>query len=370
MPPDLSRLLNPRSICVIGGDEASRVVEQCQRMNYAGAIYPVHPTRADIAGIPCFRSVTDLPEAPDAGFIGVRRELAVDMVRALAARGAGGAVCYASGFSEADEEGVALQKALVAAAADMPVLGPNCYGLVNYLEGVPLWPDQHGGVRVERGVAILSQSSNIAITLTMNRRALPLAVIVTLGNRACLGAAAVANALLDDTRITAIGLVLETLEDAPELAAVAARARARRIPLVTHKLGRSEQGARLTLTHTASLAGSKQSAAAFLQRIGIARTSSIPAFLETLKLLHTTGPLPGRSIASLSCSGGEAALMADALEGRRLQARALTPRQRDRIAATLNGLVNVSNPPGLPYLHLGRRAAPCRNLQRHARMRV
>ena len=344
MTADLTRLLSPRSICAVGGREAARVVEQCRRMGFAGPVYPVHPARAEMAGIPCYRSVADLPEAPDAAFVGVRRDRTIDMVRALAARGAGGAVCYASGFRESGEEGAALQAALVRAAGDMPILGPNCYGFVNYLDGAPLWPDQHGGRRRDRGVAIVSQSSNLAITLTMNLRAVPVAVVATLGNRAAVGAGAVTAALLDDGRVSAIGLLVETLEDAPALAAAAARARARRVPVVALKLGRSEAGARLTLSHTASLAGEDARAAAFLARVGIARAPSLPAFLEALKLLHVTGPLPGRDVASLSCSGGEAALMADALDGRRLRARPLTEAERGRVAATLNDLVTVSNP--------------------------
>ena len=344
MTADLTRLLSPRSICAVGGREAARVVEQCRRMGFAGPVYPVHPARAEMAGIPCYRSVADLPEAPDAAFVGVRRDRTIDVVRALAARGAGGAVCYASGFRESGEEGAALQAALVGAAGDMPILGPNCYGFVNYLDGAPLWPDQHGGRRRDRGVAIVSQSSNLAITLTMNLRAVPIAAVATLGNRAAVGAGAVMDALLDDGRVSAIGLLVETLEDAPALAAAAARARARRVPVVALKLGRSEAGARLTLSHTASLAGEDARAAAFLARVGIARAPSLPAFLEALKLLHVTGPLPGRDVASLSCSGGEAALMADALDGRRLRARPLTEAERGRVAATLSDLVTVSNP--------------------------
>ena len=342
--PDLSRLLKPRSICAIGGREAARVVEQCRRMNFAGSVYPVHPSAGEVEGLPSFRSVADLPEAPDAAFVGVRRDRTIEVVRALAARGAGGAVCYASGFRESGEDGVSLQAALVEAAGDMPILGPNCYGLVNYLDGALLWPDQHGGRRVERGVAVLSQSSNLAITLTMNHRAVPLAVVVTLGNRALVGTAAVLDALLDDDRVTAIGLLVETLEDAPALAAAAARARARRVPVVALKLGRSEAGARLTLSHTASLAGADDRADAFFRRAGIARAPSVPAFLETLKLLHAVGPLPGRAVASMSCSGGEAALMADALDGCRLHARPLTESERARVGMTLNDLVTVSNP--------------------------
>ena len=344
MPTELSRLLNPRSICAVGGREAERVVEQCRRMDFAGPVWPVHPSREEMAGLPCYRSVEELPEAPDAAFVGVRRDRTVEVVRALDARGAGGAVCYASGFAESGKEGARLQAALVEAAGDMPILGPNCYGLVNYLDGAPLWPDQHGGLRRDRGVAIVSQSSNLAITLTMNLRAMPIAAVVTLGNRARVGTADALDALLEDGRITAAGLVVETLEDAPALAAAARKARERRIPLVACKLGRSEEGARLAVSHTASLAGSERSAAAFFRRAGIGRAHSLPALLEALKLLHAGGPLPGHDIASPSCSGGEAALMADALGGRRLRARPLNRAERERVGATLNDLVTVSNP--------------------------
>ena len=220
----------------------------------------------------------------------------------------------------------------------------TAHGLVNFMDGVSLWPDQHGGVRLDRGVAILSQSGNMAITLTMQRRGLPVAMLVTLGNRACLGAAAVIDALLDDHRITAIGLLLETLDDAPELAAVMARARQRCIPVVALKLGRSAVGAQLTISHTGSLAGADEAASLFLGRHGIARVASLPALLESLKILHAGGPLGGRTVASLSCSGGEAALMADALAQRRLTARPLAAAEGRMLQATLDDRVMVSNP--------------------------
>ena len=95
---------------------------------------------------------------------------------------------YASGFLEAADGGQ-LQRDLVEAAAGMPIIGPNCYGFINFLDGTPLWPDQHGGRRLdpaERGVAIVTQSSNIAISMTMQQRALPVAYMVTAGNQAQL----------------------------------------------------------------------------------------------------------------------------------------------------------------------------------------
>ncbi len=184
---DLSRLLRPRSIALLGGGWAVNVAAQLKKSGYTGAIWPVNPKRADILGIPCFPSLADLPGTPDAAFVGVNREASVDVIAALAAIGAGGATCFASGFAESEAEGTGgadLQGRLVAAAGDMPILGPNCYGFLNYLDNVTLWPDQHGGVPVASGVAIVGQSSNVAINITMQARGLPLAYMLTAGNQA------------------------------------------------------------------------------------------------------------------------------------------------------------------------------------------
>jgi acyl-CoA synthetase (NDP forming) len=108
----------------------------------------------------------------------------------------------------------------------MPILGPNCYGLINYLDNVTLWPDQHGGLPVDSGVAIVAQSSNIAINMTMQARGLPIAYVVAAGNQAQIGASDIAAALLDDDRVSAIGLYLEGFGDIRALEAFAAKARA------------------------------------------------------------------------------------------------------------------------------------------------
>ncbi|MBV6648732.1 MAG: acetate--CoA ligase family protein, partial [Hoeflea sp.] len=167
---DLSRLLRPRSIALFGGGWAVNVVAQLKKSGFDGDIWPVNPKRADILGVPCLASIDDLPSAPDASFIGVNRDATIEVVRRLSSMGAGGATCFASGFLESEAEtagGADLQARLIAAAGDMPILGPNCYGLINYLDNVTLWPDQHGGLKVESGVAIVAQSSNIAINMTM-----------------------------------------------------------------------------------------------------------------------------------------------------------------------------------------------------------
>ncbi|MCI5099631.1 acetate--CoA ligase family protein [Phaeobacter italicus] len=348
MTRDLSRLFRPKSIAVIGGGAWCRlVIEQCQKMGFGGTIWPVHPKAEEVAGLPAFKDVDSLPEAPDAAFVGVNRFATIDVVRALSARGAGGAVCFASGFLEAaaeDAEGADLQAQLLEAAGDMPFLGPNCYGFINYLDGALLWPDQHGGQRAETGVALVTQSSNIAINLTMQKRGLPLAYVVTAGNQAQSGIAAIGEALLEDDRVTALGLHIEGFGDLRAFEALAARARALGKPIIALKVGKSAEAQAATVSHTASLAGGDAGAGALLSRFGIPRLDDLSSFLETLKLLHVTGRLPSNRIATISCSGGEASLAADTAHARRVAFPPLNDRQKTDLRAALGPMVALANP--------------------------
>ncbi len=340
---ELSRLLRPKSIAVIGGGWSVAVLKQCQKMGFAGDLWPVHPTRDEIAGLPCYKSVADLPHAPDATFIGVNRDATIEVVGALSARGAGGAVCFASGFAEV-ADGAERTSALLDNAGAMPVLGPNCYGLINYLDGALLWPDQHGGKRVASGVAIIAQSSNIAINLTMQKRGLPIAYVLAAGNQAQTGLSGLADAVLDDPRVTALGLHIEGFDDLAQLEAVFAKARAKRVPVVAIKVGTSAAAQAMTMSHTASLSGADALADAFFARSGVARAHSLDEFVETLKLLHTIGPSPDYSLGSMSCSGGEASLVGDLAEANGLDMRPLTPADAARVKATLSDMVTISNP--------------------------
>jgi len=343
----LERLLRPASIAAIGGLQASRVVEQCQLMGYQGEIWPVHPNKTEVHGIPAFKSVEDLPGAPDAAFIGVNRHLSVEVVGALRAKGCGGAICYASGFLEADEIGGELQAALIDAAGDMPVLGPNCYGLINYADGALLWPDQQGGKRLgegRSGVAIIAQSSNIAINFTMQQRGLPLAYIVTVGNQAMVGMSELALTILDDPRVSTLGLYVEGFDSIESMQQLARKSRRLKKPVVVYKVGKSEQSQVSAMTHTASLVGSHALTAEFLKRYGFGQAESLPVFLETLKLLDLQGPLDGYRVSSMSCSGGEASIIADAAQSRRVYFPELDAAQKAPVEAALGPLVTVANP--------------------------
>jgi len=347
MTRDLSRLLRPKSIALFGGGWAVNVVAQLKKSGFDGEIWPVNPKRADILGVPCLASIDDLPGAPDASFIGVNRDATIEVVARLSAMGAGGATCFASGFLESEGEsagGADLQARLIAAAGSMPILGPNCYGLLNYLDNVTLWPDQHGAAGVESGIAIVAQSSNIAINMTMQARGLPIAYVMAAGNQAQIGASDIASALLDDDRVTAIGLYLEGFGDIRALELFAAKARARGKPVVAIKIGRSDKARAATMTHTASLAGNAAAGSALLRRLGIIEVETIAVFLETLKLLHMVGPLPGAAVCSVSCSGGEASLMADLASRSGLEFADFAPSQRATLKAELGPIVTIANP--------------------------
>ena len=346
-PRPLDRLIRPKSIAVFGGKEARRVIEQCNKMGFAGEIWPVHPKLDDVLGRKCYRSVADLPAAPDAAFVGVNRQLTIDIIRELSARGAGGAICYASGFREAVNEladGNELQSALVEAAGDMAIVGPNCYGFINMLDGALLWPDQHGMLRVDKGVAVLTQSSNIACNVSMQMRGLPLAYLMTAGNQAQTGLSDLACAVIEDPRVTAVGLHIEGFDSIEALQRLAKRARELKKPVVTLKVGKSEAAQLATVSHTASLAGNDAVSSALLARLGIGRVDTLPELLETLKLLHLHGTLKSFDISSMSCSGGEASLMADAGVGRKVVYRALKDEQRQPLRESLGEMVTISNP--------------------------
>ncbi|WP_069298657.1 acetate--CoA ligase family protein [Neptunicoccus sediminis] len=344
----LQRLFSPKSIAIIGGGAwCEAVADQAQRLGFDGAIHPVHPKGKPLGNLPAFTSLQDLPEPPDACFIGVNRHATLDVVAELSAMGAGGAICFASGFSEADHEDAAgsdLQAQLVAAAGRMPVLGPNCYGMINYLESAILWPDQHGGAQVDSGVAIVMQSSNMAINITMQQRGLPIAAVVCAGNQAQTGMAEIGAHFLEDPRITALGLHIEGFNDIRAYEALSRKAAELGKPIVALKVGKSDQAKAATISHTASVAGGDAGATALLRRLNIARVDSLPTFLETLKLLHFAGPLPSGEIASISCSGGEASLAADTAHGTPVSFPPLTDSQSRNLRDALGPMVALANP--------------------------
>lgn len=338
------RLLQPRSIAVFGGSAAAELIRQCDLMGYEGELWPVHPKKDEILGRKVYRSVADLPSGPDAAYVAVNRNLTIDIVRDLAARDAGGAVCYATGFTEAGEEGAGLEAMLRDACGEMPLIGPNSYGMLNYVDGAMLWPDQQGGRRVDEGVAIITMSSNVAFNLTMQRRGLPIAYMVSLGNKMKFDLHDAIRTFAEQERVSAIGLYLEAISDPVAFEAGVELARELGKPIVALKTGRSEVSQKIVVSHTASLAGKDELIDALFDRVGVARVSSLEELVEALKVLHVHGPLKGGRVGAMSTSGGDLSLVGDAMMGSSLSMPPLSPEGEARIRPTVHERIVVSNP--------------------------
>ena len=265
---NLSRLLKPKSIALIGGIWAKNVYRQLKRSDFGGEIWPIHPTLTNLGTHKCFQDISSLPKAPDATFIGVNKFETIKILRTLNEIGAGGAICFASGFLETtdfvnDSVGQHLQNQLVNESGNLAVLGPNCYGFINYLDNIIMWPDQHGGTLVPSGVAIIAQSSNIAINLTMQQRSLPIAYVLTVGNQAKIGMSELIEVLLEDDRVTAIGLYIEGFDNVKSFEAAARKALKHKKPIAVLKAGKSNESIKSAISHTASITGSSETVPCF-----------------------------------------------------------------------------------------------------------
>jgi acetyl-CoA synthetase len=341
----LKRLLAPRSVALIGGTWADAALAASSVIGYTGEVWRVHPSRPSSGAQRFFRSVDELPAAPDAAFIAAPNREVPGIAAALARRGAGGFVCFAAGFSEiASEEGRRLTAELLGAAGDLPFFGPNCYGFVNFFDAVALWPDQVVGKRRERGVALICQSGTIALDLLFNDRSLPIGYAITVGNQTRIAAEELIEQLCADERVTAIGLYLEGMKDATRFAKAVARAREAGKPIAVVKTGRTAASTEAVRTHTGALAGADVAFDAFCAQAGVARCESLATLCETLKIFHCGGPLSGRRVLLMGASGGDTAMAADAARDLGLEFPPVPDADAVRLREILSERVHISNP--------------------------
>ncbi|WP_342640590.1 acetate--CoA ligase family protein [Rhodoligotrophos ferricapiens] len=341
---NIRRLLAPRHIMFAGGERNIEAIEITLKAGYKGRILVVNPRRKELAGIPCVPSVKDLDVAPDASFLTIPADATVQMVRDLNEIGAGGAVLYASGFSELPGIGQERNKALVQAAGDMAIVGPNCFGLVNYVTGASMWNVPYMTDAGPRGAAIIGQSGNLCINLTQNQRQVPFSYVISAGNQAVLGFEDYIDVLIDDPNVTAIGLFMEGIRDVPRFAEACARALEQQVPVVALRVGVSELGAKLAASHTSSLAGQNELYDALFDRLGIMQTDSVPQFLELLKTASLWPKPHGRRLTVFSSSGGDNGMAADYASLAGLELPPPDDAQRAAVQALLPDYGTASNP--------------------------
>jgi acyl-CoA synthetase (NDP forming) len=342
---NLARLLRPKSVAVVGGRSSEPVLAMIRRSNFPGPVHMVNPTRSEIGGVKCVPTVNDLPSAPDATFLNVSRDVLPDVVSDLSTMDAGGGVAYAAGFKELGASGERYESALGGAVGNFALLGPNANGLINSLDGVALWPtESHEPRRLDKGIAIISQSGTIAYNYVNSQRSVHPGYIVCLGNQSFVDVADVMDAVLEDDRVGAIGLFLEGVPDVPAFAAAAERAARLRVPIVAMKAGRTDTGARMAQTHTGAMVTNDAFFGALFDRLGIHRAETLSALDETLKMVSVGGCRPGRRVASLTMCGAYRTIFADAADTAGLEMPRLDEAASASLRAQLPEFATVSNP--------------------------
>ena len=351
----LERLIRPRSVAIIGASEkpgalGASVLANLERARFQGAIHLINPRRAEIGSRRCIASVDDLPEGVDAAVLAIPRTAVLDTVHALARRKAGAAIIFSAGFAETGAEGLAEQRELarIAAEADMAIEGPNCLGLVNFVDGVPLTFVELPGDRLgaRPGVGLVSQSGAMAAVLavTLASRGLGLSYSISTGNEAASGVEDYAEYLVDDPDTRVIAMIVELFRKPVRFLAAAARAAAAGKPIVLLHPGRSSAARELATTHTGALAGDYDVMRLKVERAGVLPVETLEELGDVAEmLLRLPAPTPGG--AAVVCeSGSYKALTLDLAEREGLPLPPLSDADSPRLRAALPDFVPVSNP--------------------------
>ncbi|CAG2151313.1 Trans-feruloyl-CoA synthase FCS1 [Cupriavidus yeoncheonensis] len=355
MTAPLQSLLSPRSIAVIGASDnihkiGGRPIHYMKTHGYAGTLYPVNPQRDTIQGLRAYPTLDALPQVPELAIIIVAGEAAVQAVRDCARLGVAAAIVIASGFGEAGAEGRRQQDEMVRAAraGGLRLVGPNSQGLANFGSGaIASFSTMFIEVPPHDGpVAVVSQSGGVAAMVYGLLRGQGIGVrhMHATGNQADVTVSELALAVAHDPGVRLVLLYLESLTD-PEVLAEAARvARARNVPVVAVKAGRSQDGQRAAASHTGAIANEDRAVDAFLARHGIWRVDDAHALARCAPMYLRGWDAAGRRLVVVSNSGASCVMAADAAQTFGLTLAPLSETTRAALAERLPGFATTTNP--------------------------
>lgn len=349
---DPTPLLRPRSVAVVGASDrpnsyGDNVMRNIVTAGFDGEVWGVNPGRDEVHGHPCVASVADLPGAVDAVVVAIPAAAVAGVLAEAVERGCGGAIVLSAGFGEVSS-GEQMERELAAIARDggLPVCGPNCNGVVSVRSRAPLWGDSVEHLQ-EGGVALVSQSGNIAVNALGMRRGIGFHTVVSTGNQAVLSAGDWIEAVAGLDGVRSIALFLEEDGDGARLARALAGCAEREIGVAVLKVGSSEGGARAAGAHTGAVAGDQRVFSALLEEAGAAEARDPQELLELARCLAQAPPRPAAGsggVAVLTCSGGDSGLAADLAEREGVPLPDLAPETRARLTELLPDAATVGNP--------------------------
>ena len=319
MSRDLTAMLRPRSIALVGATDRSRwsqnTFDNLVNRKYPGDIHLVSRRGGVVHGRAAATSCADVGAPIDLALLMVPLAAIEDALADLAAASVHNAVILTSGFAETGHDGADLQARLASLARQHKVslLGPNCLGFVNFTDNVPLWT---GGFRAPSKpgcIAVVTQSgaNGSFISSLAAQHEIGLSHMVSTGNEADLDCADFIDHLVDLPEVRAIALFAETIRHAPNFAAAARRAIAAAKPVVVLKIGLSDITAKSAAAHTGALVGDDRVFDGVCRQLGIVRVDSIEDLLFTADVISRTGVLRPNGLAAVSISGGACEIVAD-----------------------------------------------------------
>lgn len=351
----LTRLLQPRSVAIAGAspDPATMggvILANCERFGFAGDIHLISPTRAEINGRACVRSVDDLPQGVDALVLNVPRAAILPAVEVAARRGVGGVIVFASGFAESGEDGRREQEAIAAICreAGMALMGPNCMGYVNYSGSMALtFEPAHPQILGDRrSVAVVAQSGATAscIRAAMQGRGISVALQAATGNEAVVRASDMIDFVVAKGRADAIALYCEQVRDPAAFLAAVRRARAAGIPVVMLHPGRSKRGQEAAQSHTGSMVGDYALMRTAVENEAVVMVDAMDELFDAAAILHRfPAPTPGE-LGVITNSGAIRGMAFDFAEDIGLPIADIAPATRERLAALLPEGMEIDNP--------------------------
>lgn len=315
---DLDFLLRPRSVAVIGASDRERslgaaLMRNLLRGGFRGAVWPVNPNHASVAGLPAHRDVGALPDTPDLALIVSPARTVAGVVRELGERGARAAVVFA-GRAQAPADATALRRSILEAARahSVRILGPNSMGLI--VPSLGLDASFAAAPALRGGIAFVSQSGALtrAALERAASRSIGFSCVVSLGEASDVDAADILDYLGTDPATRAVLLYLESVSDGRKFLS-AARAAARGKPVIVLKSGRTAAGAQAALRHCGSEAGDDAVFDAAVRRAGMLRVGTIAELFAAAETLTRARSLEGERLFVLTNAGGPGVIAADAL---------------------------------------------------------
>ncbi|MGR3550298.1 acetate--CoA ligase family protein [Pseudooceanicola sp.] len=351
----LSRIMNAQSVAVVGASDdlrkpGGRVVNSLLHNDFPGKVYPVNPGREKIQGLDCYKSLDQIGKDVDLVILSVAAEEVPDQLRLGVECGVGGFIVFASGFSETGAEGAEKQAeiARIAQEAGIPMIGPNCLGVMNGNSGMLASSTVvMGGRRLTGGnYGFITQSGALGTYwLDMSMKAgLGLSSWISTGNEADVDVAAGLNFLVEDEATEVIGLYIEGVRDGAAFRAAARKAFERRKPVMVLKSGRSRQGATAAASHTGALAGEDDAYDAIFRQYNISRSESLTDMANQADILLKQPRSAGQRVAVISVSGGAGVLMTDAAVSEGLDVPDFTDETKEKLAKILPGFATPQNP--------------------------